>query len=230
MSTPEASGTRQRTRPAGTEESSKTSNPASLSANPDKKVPRNKPAVKPPLADVSMNRFLLYLVLTLLAIAGFYTWRFTVWAAEVGGYWNLVTGHRTSPVPGAAELAAKAKAVADSGKVIYQVTQLFTKLTPTTQAATPQGRSSRGKGKEDSIQSQIYDLAASLGVKPADLNAAIRPLVDPSAPNPAEAARLEAELLRKQVEASQGSAGGGGAQAEESGAGLLGVMGEVLLD
>jgi hypothetical protein len=64
-------------------------------------------------------------------------------------------------------------------------------------------------------------------VKPADLNAAIRPLVDPSAPNPAEAARLEAELLRKQVEASQA---GGGNQAEESGAGLLGVMGEVLLD
>ncbi|RSH87485.1 hypothetical protein EHS25_003395 [Saitozyma podzolica] len=213
MSTPEASGTRQRTRPAGDDESSKTSNPASLSANPDKKVPRNKPAVKPPLADVSMNRFLLYLVLTLLAIAGFYTWRFTVWAAEVGGYWNLVTGHRTSPVPGAAELAAKAKAVADSGK-----------------AATPQGRSSRGKGKDSSIQSQIYDLAASLGVKPADLNAAIRPLVDPSAPNPAEAARLEVELLRKQVEASQGAAAGGNGQAEESGAGLLGVMGEVLLD
>lgn len=71
MSAPDASSTRQRN-PQLAEEHK---NPASLSADPTKKVKRDKPAVKPPLADVSMNKFLTYLVLSLLAIAAFYLWR-----------------------------------------------------------------------------------------------------------------------------------------------------------
>ena len=43
----------------------------------------------------------------LVLLAAFYTWRFTVWAAEVGGYWNLVTGHRNPPATGPGEAAIK---------------------------------------------------------------------------------------------------------------------------
>ena len=70
----------------------------------------------------------------------------------------------------------------------------------------------------------------ALGVKPADLTNAIRPLIDPSVPNPAEAARQELELLKAQLAAG----GAGGAAAQEppaaEGGSLLGALGEALLD
>lgn len=38
----------------------------------------------------------MYLFLGLLALAGFYLWRFTIWANDAGGYYNLLTGNRPS--------------------------------------------------------------------------------------------------------------------------------------
>lgn len=73
------------------------------------------------------------------------------------------------------------------------------------------------------MQSQILQLANSLGIKPAELNAALRPLIDPSVPNPAEQAQKELEMLKLQQQS-------GGAEAQDSGGSVLGVIGEALLD
>jgi len=40
-----------------------------------------------------------YLTFGLLALVAFYMWRFTVWAHDAGGYWNLVTGQRAAAAP-----------------------------------------------------------------------------------------------------------------------------------
>lgn len=63
-----------------------------------------------------------------------------------------------------------------------------------------------------------------MGVKPAELSNAIRPLIDPSAPNPVDVAKMEAEALKQQIAATQAEA-----KTEEHGS-LLGMMGEALLD
>lgn len=72
MSTPQDASTTRQRNPRLEDE---TPNPASLSADPTKRVQRNKPVVKPPFADVSMNKFLVYLLLGVLTIVGFYIWR-----------------------------------------------------------------------------------------------------------------------------------------------------------
>jgi hypothetical protein len=74
--------------------------------------------------------------------------------------------------------------------------------------------------KQD-IQSQIFALAEALGVAPADLSDAIRPLTDPTVPNPVE----EKKKLEKKLE--QVEANGGEAEKEPS---VLGLMGEAFLD
>ncbi|WRT66261.1 uncharacterized protein IL334_003214 [Kwoniella shivajii] len=214
--TPEATGVRQRANKMEAEESN---NPASLSANPSKKVQRNKPQVKPPFIDMSMNRFLTYLVLSLFLILGFYVWRFVSWAHQVGGYWAVLTGNHRTPVSVAAADAASAAASIKSASG-----QSSTSVDPKSIAARPTGS---GKTPEDDIQSQIYALAASLGIKPAELSAAIRPLVDPSIPDPAAQAKHEAELLKAQVEAK---AVEHEAKAKETTGGVLDILGEALLD
>lgn len=58
------------------------------------------------------------------------------------------------------------------------------------------------------VQKLIYSLAQSIGVTAADLSSAIRPLTDPTVPNPVE----EIKRLREQltlVEVTCGSAGAG---------------------
>ena len=82
-------------------------------------------------------------------------------------------------------------------------------------------------GGDSDIESQIIQLANSLGVKPADLSSAIRPLIDPTAPNPVEAAKLEAQ---KEILSAGGAASGAEANKETPSAGFLAAMGEVLLD
>ena len=64
-------------------------------------------------ADSSLS----YLVLSLLAIGAFYAWRFTVWAADAGGYWNLMTGRRPPlhNVNDPAAIASAAASAAQSG-------------------------------------------------------------------------------------------------------------------
>jgi hypothetical protein len=78
------------------------------------------------------------------------------------------------------------------------------------------------------------NLAIALGVKPHELSAAIRPLIDPTVPNPAEVAQREADLLKAQLAAGAGGAvaGAGGEKAAEEhhGPGLLAALGEALLD
>ena len=65
-----------------------------------------------------------YLVLSLVALAAFYMWRFTVWAADAGGYWNLVTGRHAPPTGvGEAAMAAVASANAKAkSKVSHGIT------------------------------------------------------------------------------------------------------------
>jgi hypothetical protein len=97
----------------------------------DKRANTKKtPVVKPPLADVSMNRLyvllfgqlqiltnsMTYMVLGLVALAAFYTWRFTVWAGQAGGYWNLMTGRTATPKSSVADTAAYAASAASSAK------------------------------------------------------------------------------------------------------------------
>ncbi|WVR07143.1 hypothetical protein IAU60_004184 [Kwoniella sp. DSM 27419] len=212
MSTPEASGTRQRTNKLESEEAK---NPASLSADSSKKVKRNKPNVKPPFIDMSMNKFLTYLVLTLFLVLSFYIYRFVSWAHQVGGYWALITGNHKTPMMDAAASASSAVSAAASASA-----SATTSVDPRHIQAKPSG------APEESIESQIYHLAAALGIKPAELSAAIRPLVDPSVPNPAEQAKHEAELLRAQVEAKKSEE-----QAQTGSEGsMLGMLGEALLD
>ncbi|WWC61741.1 uncharacterized protein I303_104326 [Kwoniella dejecticola CBS 10117] len=213
--TPEASGVRQRANKVQEEE---TKNPASLSSNPNKKVPRNKPNVKPPFIDMSMNKFLTYLVLSLGLVLAFYIWRFVTWAHQVGGYWAVITGNHKSPVSDAAASAASAASSISK----------YSESSPT--AVDPKSivpKPTQPGQPEDDIQSQIYHLANALGIKPAELSAAIRPLVDPSVPDPAAKAQHEADLLRAQVEAK---AAEHKAEATDAEGGVLGILGEALLD
>ena len=52
------------------------------------------------------------MVIGLLAVAAIYLYRFTVWAAAAGGYWNLITGYRPDPVAQQAESAMQKAAEA----------------------------------------------------------------------------------------------------------------------
>ena len=79
------------------------------------------------------------------------------------------------------------------------------------------------------VQVQIYNLANALGIKPAELSNAIRPLIDPSTPNPADAATQEVELLKAQLHAQEGTAANAAA-AEPSHGSIMGVVAEALLD
>ncbi|WVQ72599.1 hypothetical protein IAR50_002157 [Cryptococcus sp. DSM 104548] len=221
MSAPEATGTRQRTTkldPA-TEEHK---NPSSLSANPNKKVARNKPNVKPPFIDLSMNKFLTYLVISLLVVLGFYVWRFTVWAHNAGGYWALMTGHHVSPAAQAAREAASA-ASASSSVAAASASSVDKASSKTGASAIKPKPSQASSNPEEDIQSQILHLASALGIKPAELSSAIRPLVDPSVPDPAEKAKHEAEVLKAEMEAKA-------KENENQEGGVLDMLGEALLD
>jgi hypothetical protein len=56
---------------------------------------------------------MLYLGLALVALMAFYTWRFTVWAAQAGGYWALMTGRHVN-VKAAAASSSAASAVSSA--------------------------------------------------------------------------------------------------------------------
>ena len=95
------------------------------------------------------------------------------------------------------------------------------------------GKAAKGKvitGNND-VQSQIWALAETLGIKPADLSNAIRPLIDPTVPNPAEEAkRIKAEMeLKAQLEATKAESAAQ-AEASSSGPGILDVLEEAFLD
>ncbi|WVN88221.1 uncharacterized protein L203_103422 [Cryptococcus depauperatus CBS 7841] len=212
MSAPEAMETRQRNKKLE-QVTGETKNPPSLSADPTKKVPRNKPYVKPPFIDMSMNRFLTYLVLSLMALLAFYIWRFTVWAHDAGGYWALMTGYRQPPGAIAAREAASAASVSSAA----QVTSASTKPQDIKPKPAQPGNS------DQDIQSQIINLASALGIKPAELSSAIRPLVDPSVPDPVEKVKREAEILKAEMEAKKHEMDG------QEGS-VLNVLGEALLD
>ena len=95
---------------------------------------------------------------------------------------------------------------------------------PTQPANDPQPTKAPKGAKKPDIQSQIFALAEALGVAPADLSAAIRPLTDPTVPNPAE----QQKKLEQQLE--EAKANGGKDAAETDGPSVLGLMGEVFLD
>jgi hypothetical protein len=54
------------------------------------------------------------MVLGLALLAAFYTWRFTVWAAQAGGYWNLLSGRTVPPKSSIADTASMASAAAST--------------------------------------------------------------------------------------------------------------------
>ena len=74
---------------------------------------------------------------------------------------------------------------------------------------------------QPSIQDQITRLAAALGIAPADLTAAIRPYLDPSVPNPNDPAAAAAAAA---------SAASAAAKEEKTEPGLMGLVGEIVLD
>lgn len=69
-----------------------------------------------------------YMVLGLVTLALFYVWRFTVWAAQAGGYWNLLSG-RTLPPKGSvadtASMASSAVSGAKTASAVIGVSHLF---------------------------------------------------------------------------------------------------------
>ena len=146
---------------------------------------------------------LTYLVLGLLALAAFYVYRFTVWAADVGGYYNLLTGHR--------DPSSSAAVSAPSGAANEAVSAV--------RNAASTGKAG-SKDPKAEVESLVFQLAQALGVKPAELSSAIRPLVDPTAPDPAAVAQAEAEALK-----AKDSAKSDGPEA-----GFIEALGEALLD
>jgi hypothetical protein len=67
---------------------------------------------------------LTYMVLGLVALAAFYTWRFTVWAGQAGGYWNLLSGRTIPPKSSVADTASMASAAAASASSGLKVSPL----------------------------------------------------------------------------------------------------------
>lgn len=84
--------------------------------------------------------------------------------------------------------------------------------------------------RDADVQSQIVNLANALGVKPAELSNAIRPLIDPSVPNPAQAAQLEADILKAKLAAGGAADPAAAAPQQAEGGSLLSALGEALLD
>ncbi|KAI5451590.1 hypothetical protein NCC49_001575 [Naganishia albida] len=202
---PEASTTRQRQtagRPVKgndavdqtvVNETSTSDAPASLSTDPSKKVPRNEPKIKPPFANTSMNKFLTNLILVVFALAGFYVWRVTVWARDAGGYWNLITGSGTVAKDAAASAVAASSLAAAA---ITSATSTASKAARTAGKGAKNAASSVTSAAPADVQSRIFELATALGVPLADLSNAIRPLIDPTVPNPID----EVKRLREQLE------------------------------
>lgn len=112
-----------------------------------------------------------------------------MWAHNAGGYINLLTGKRDYPPAGVAAAAAAAR-----------------------ESATAAADKHTGPPTKKQVQDQIFKLADMLGVKPAELSAAIRPLVDPTV---------------NKAAAGEAQPAGGEETAEP---GLLNIVGEILLD
>ncbi|GHJ88866.1 hypothetical protein NliqN6_5268 [Naganishia liquefaciens] len=174
-------------------EASSSDAPASLSADPNKKVPRAEPRIKPPFANTSMNKFMTYLVFGVIAVSSFYIWRVTVWARDAGGYWALITGSGAA-AKGAASAAASASSAAAAAAAMTATTSSGSKTART--AAAGKKAASSTAGAPADVQAQIFSLATALGVPLASLSDAIRPLIDPTVPNPVE----EVKRLREQLE------------------------------
>lgn len=63
---------------------------------------------------MELTSSLTYMVLGLVSLAIFYTWRFTVWAADAGGYWNLLSGRTIPPKSSVQDTASMASAAMQS--------------------------------------------------------------------------------------------------------------------
>lgn len=152
---------------------------------------------------------LTYLVLGVLAVASLYIWRVTVWARDAGGYWALITGSgvaaksAVSAAASASSIAAAAITTAtSSGSVSLNRSTSIPILTfapqkaARTAAAGKNAAAHSTSGAPADVQAQIFSLATALGVPLASLSDAIRPLIDPTVPNPVE----EVKRLREQLE------------------------------
>lgn len=159
----------------------------------------------------------------------YYVWKFQRYANEVGGYWNAVVGAKGSEV--AAVAASKA---ADSAESVVKSTATAASATGGSKPGTKVGRRGKAaaeptKGSKEDIQSQVFRLAQSLGVKPAELSDAIRHLTDPTAPKPGAGAAGADAGKEAQVQAEAAAAAASSAAASDE-PGFLSVMGEALLD
>ncbi|KIR67240.1 hypothetical protein I314_02453 [Cryptococcus bacillisporus CA1873] len=128
-----------------------------------------------------------------------------------------MTGHHISPAEAAAKEAASSasasSSVAGSTATVSGHPQNI-KAKPSTQDTVHD---------DDNIQSQIFNLASALGITPAELSSAIRPLVDPSVPNPIEKAKQETRLLQAKMASQQH-------ENENQEGSVLDMLGEALLD
>lgn len=105
--------------------------------------------VSPPLSNVSFHRFNYYLALIAALLLAFYAWRLTIWKAQAGGWWNLMTGKQ-------------APAFRNNGGGAGSGTgSMFT------QAHTG------GSGNDLTVEERINELASALGMPSKDLASAI---------------------------------------------------------
>jgi hypothetical protein len=61
------------------------------------------------------------MVLGLVTLALFYVWRFTVWAGQAGGYWNLISGRTIPPKGSVADTASLASSAVAGAKTASAV-------------------------------------------------------------------------------------------------------------
>ncbi|OCH89515.1 hypothetical protein OBBRIDRAFT_794206 [Obba rivulosa] len=102
-------------------------------------------SVSPPLSHTPLRRFNYYIALAAAVLLAFYAWRILQWKAQVGGLWNLATGHK----PSAAQAA----------------------WTTQTSGSAPEPAATRAENP--SVEDRINELAQALGVPSRDLAAAI---------------------------------------------------------
>ncbi|CED84369.1 hypothetical protein [Phaffia rhodozyma] len=156
-----------------------------------------------------VTSFTSKLILVAIAVTSFYAWRFSVQSAEVGGWWNLITGHRPVNTPIAAQKAAASAAAL----------QHF--------STGSAGSDSRAPSGQIGVEDQIIRLADSLGVKPRQLTEAIAPLLQPALLSKTDSA-IHNDKTPEEIAAEEAAQASAAETAAHAAGGVLGGVGTIL--
>lgn len=85
------------------------------------------------------------MVLGLVLLAAFYTWRFTVWAAQAGGYWNLLSGRTIPAKSSVQDTASMASAALQSSQSVCSLTSPLL----SSQYSFPSMQSDESQGRDE---------------------------------------------------------------------------------